>query len=334
MELGQVLAAVAGEGAAVADGIERELFDGSGAEAFLAVPFVRLSGQPGERTLVSGQARVLSAAGAPPEVTVAVRAVWHETGGWHQEPGSDGHVVPLEAEAPGDADPGAAAVTVAKAIAESSRNEIAHVRGLRYELERQMAELLAKRRRGTLRPLLAQLVELSTALGRVRDQAQEAVRDGMWIWLWDDDAYRGRSGATWTHTYRAGLRHCEAIDKQLAEEISRLHSLLSSMSAFAVAQDAEAQDRFNLMAAVAAAGLGLPALILSLYGADSYLPLNSFDHAWRALLPIAVTVGVATTAAVRFLPGLSRGRHYAAALAVVAGLVGILWFAGALAVRG
>ncbi|GHF66216.1 hypothetical protein FHX82_005996 [Amycolatopsis bartoniae] len=333
MELGRVLAAVTGEAAAAADGVERKLFDASGAEAFLAVPFVRLSRQSGERSLVSGQARVLSAAGAP-EVTVAVRAVWAETGGWHLESGSDGHVVALEVPPPDEADPRAAVVQVAKAIAESSRNEIAHVRGLRYELERQLAELLAKRRHGTLRPLLAQLVELSTALGRVRDQAQEAVRDGMWIWLWDEDAYRGGNGAAWTTTYRAGLRHCEVIDQQLAEEISRLHSLLSSMSAFAVAQDSEAQDRFNLMAAVVAAGLGLPALILSLYGADSYLPLSSFDHAWRALLPIAVTVGVATTAAVRFLPGLSRGRHYAAALAVAAVLVGILWFAGALAVRG
>src|SRR5438094_7258762 len=88
---------------------------------------------------------------------------------------------------------------------------------------------------------------------------------------------------------RAAVRQCEVMDTQLDEEASRLHALLTSMSTFAVAQDGEGQQRFNLVAAVAAAGLGLPALILTLYGAQTYLPLDSVDHVWRALLPIAAT---------------------------------------------
>ncbi|TNC27795.1 hypothetical protein [Amycolatopsis alkalitolerans] len=311
---------------------ERELFETSGAQAFLAVPHLRLTGARGTRQLEVGQTRIV-VRGAAPEVAVAMQAVWSEREGWHREPGS-GTTAPA-ATPPHPDGAGVAIVSVAKELAETSRNEILRVRGLRYELEEQIAHLLAKRRGGTLRPMLAQLIELAAALSRARDQAQQAVRDGLWIWLWDSDTYHRREGGPdWTHTYRAAVRHCEAIDTQLAEEISRLHSLLSSMSAFAVAQDAEAQDRFNLMAAVAAAGLGLPALILSLYGADSFLPLNSFDHAWRALAPIAVTVAVATAAAVRFLPGRSRARHYAAAGAVVAALVGVLLFAGFFAPRG
>ncbi|WP_447006847.1 hypothetical protein ACRAKI_10425 [Saccharothrix isguenensis] len=66
-------------------------------------------------------------------------------------------------------------------------------------------------------------------------------------------------------THRAALRHCEAMDVELAEEVARLQSLLSSMSTFAVAQDGVARQR-STMAAAAAAGLGLPALVLSLWG--------------------------------------------------------------------
>ncbi len=57
-----------------------------------------------------------------------------------------------------------------------------------------------------------------------------------------------------------------------AEEVDRLQALLMGMSTLAVAQDGEARQRFDTLAATAAAGLGVPALILSPYGADEFLP--------------------------------------------------------------
>ncbi|WP_216210043.1 hypothetical protein [Amycolatopsis aidingensis] len=331
------------------DGSERAAFARSGADVFLAAPFVRFLGERGQRRLVVGQARVAVTAGAKAELTVAVRACWHEDRGWRQqEPPAElfgpDLVADLPLAGPPDrTDARAAAVTLAKAVAESSRNEVRRLRGLRYEFEQRLAGLLANRRRDTLRPLLAQIVEISVAAGRARDQAQEAVRDGLWIWLWDEDAYRGTrpdretppaGGPAWLGTHQASIRHCAALDEQLAEEVARLHSMLSSMSTFAVAQDSEAQDRFNLLAAAAAAGLGVPALILSLYGADSFLPLDTFDRAWRALVPIGLTVLAAAVVALRWLPGMSRARHYTTAVVLVLALVSVLLFAGALAPGG
>ncbi|SFP47209.1 hypothetical protein SAMN05421810_102688 [Amycolatopsis arida] len=321
-------------------------FARSGADAFLATPLLRFVGEPGRRRLVVGQAQVSARVGAEPELTVAVWATWSEAAGWHQEAepsevaGSDVFAgLPLSGRPPVD-DPHAAVVLLTKAIAESSRNEVYRLRDLRYEFEQRLAALLTNRRHDSLRPLLAQIIEISVAAGRARDQAQAAVRDGLWIWLWDSGAYqrtrpdrdeRPVDGPGWLGTQRAAIRHCQAMDAQLAEEVDRLHSLLTSMSAFAVAQDSEAQDRFNVLAATAAAGLGVPALILSLYGADSFLPLDTFDRAWRALVPIGLAVLAVAFAALRWLPGMSRARHYTAATALVAALVSILLFAGALA---
>lgn len=308
-------------------------------------------------------------AGGGTSVAFVVQAVWRESGGWQQEVGGGGarggggggsgdgqgagggsggaeaDVGRLKAEVVAslaepahlvDGEPRMAVVTVAKAFAEASRNEVTRLRGLRYELERQVADLLAQRRSTALRSLLAQVIELSMALSRARDHAREAVRDGLGIALWDVDTYRHNRGEVvgstrpWTETHRAALRHCEAMDVELAEEVARLQALLSSMATFAVAQDGEAQQRFNMVAAAAAAGLGLPALILSLYGADSFLPF-SFDRAWRALLPIALTALLAVGVVLRRMPGRATWRHYVIAVGLVALLVCVLLVAGLLA---
>ncbi|GDY29389.1 hypothetical protein [Gandjariella thermophila] len=342
-----VWATVAGEAASAPySGAQQEAYERSAATAFLTAPFVRLIGERGRRRIVVGQVYVAVGAGEETAVSLALPAAWSEIGGWHQEPDPPGHADDAllatlsEPAHPVPEDARSAAATIAKALAEASHNEVYRLRGLRYEMERQIADLLAHRRNTALRPLLAELVELSIAIGRARDQAREAIREGLWVWLWDPDTYhRNRTeprpspdAPTWASQHRAAVRHCEALDEQLAEEAARLHDLLSSMSTFAVAQDGEAQQRFNLIAAVAAAGLGLPALILSLYGADSVLPLDSFDHAWRALLPIAVATLVAAVVALRRMPGrAARPRHYALAGMLVAALVTMLLLAGALA---
>jgi hypothetical protein len=323
---------------------QREIWQRSGAEALLVAPLVRLIGARGDRRLVVGTTRVTVTADGGTSVAFLVQSVWRESTGWQQdaEPGGLAEAVIGSLAEPAhriDGDPKAKAVTVAKALAEASRDEVTRLRGLRYEVERQVADLLAERRPTALRSLLAQIIELSMALGRARDHARAAVRGGLWIWLWDVDTYRANRGEPvdrtnpWTETHRAALRHCEAMDVELAEEVARLQALLSSMSTFAVAQDGEAQQRFNMVAAAAAAGLALPALILSLYGADSFLPF-SFDRAWRALLPIAVTALVAVAVALRRMPGRATARHYLVAVGLVAALVCVLLVAGLLAPAG
>ncbi|MEO6083445.1 MAG: hypothetical protein ABIQ18_10100 [Umezawaea sp.] len=312
----------------------------SGAEALLAAPLVRLLGTPGDRRIVVGKAQVAVDADSECAVTLLVQAVWSERGGWHQEAwdrtdvgaellaalASPAHQIAGDAKE--------IAVMTAKGLAEGSRDAVAGVRGLRYEAERQVADLLTQRRSTALRPLLAQVVELSQALSRARDHAREAVRDGLWIFLWDADTYqlnRGEPATTshpWTVPHRNALRHCEAMDVELADEATRLQTLLSSVATFAVAQDGEAQQRFNTLAA--AAGLGLPALILSLYGADTFLPF-SFDTAWRALTPIAVIALVAVTITLRRMPGKASPRHFLGAIGLVVALVLVLLVAGLLA---
>ena len=330
------------------DGSEQETYDSSDGDAFLVAPLLRVLGDRGTRRLVIGQVRVLLAAGRPPEVTIAVQAVWSEDRGWHQEKTPEnldetliGSLARPAHEVDGD-NPKLMAVVMGKAFAESSRNEVLRIRGIRYELERHAADLLAKRSDRPLRPLLSEVVELAIAIGRARDQAREILREGMWIWLWDAETYQlNRSenvrkaepngSAPWAAKHRAAIRHCAEMDTQLAEESSRLHSLLTSMSTFAVAQDGEQQQRFNMIAAMAAAGLGLPALILSLYGAETFLPLDSFDHAWRALVPIILATSVAIVVAFRRIPGRVEGRHYVIAAVLVLWLIGVLLFAGVLA---
>jgi len=168
---------------------------------------------------------------------------------------------------------------------------------------------LAQRRNTALRMVMAQLVELSIAFSRARDQARETLREV---------------------ELPGVVRHCEAMDAELGEEVTRLQSLLSSVSTFAVAQEGEAQQRFNMLAAAAAAGLGLPALILSLYGADAYLPFT-WDKAWRALAPIAGALALAAVIILRRMPGSTTVKHYLAALGLITGLVGVLLVAGFLA---
>ncbi|MFE3456498.1 hypothetical protein ACFXKD_03060 [Nocardiopsis aegyptia] len=326
---------------------EREAFEASPSDAFMVAPLLRVVGEPGRRRLFVGRVRVAASGQERPRVALALQAVWSEAGGWREETelpsaADDALIASLAEPAHAcDGDAARVVVTMAKAFAEGSRNEVLRLRGLRYELERGIADQLAGRSDTALRPLLAAAVELATAVGRTRDQAVQAARSGLWIWLWHREVYhadqphRQESAPTgdlpeWAVTYRAGVRHCAAMDTELAEEASRLHSLLNSMSTFAIAQGSEAQDRFTLVVGVGAALVALPALVLSLYGAAPFLPMDSFDRAWRALLPIGITALTAALVAIRWMPGRTSARHYAATAAVVVGLLSVLLLAGVL----
>ncbi|MFD4638608.1 hypothetical protein ACFWN2_14925 [Lentzea sp. NPDC058436] len=269
-----------------------------------AVPFLRITSGEHRRILV-GEARTDGE-----NVEVVIRAAWGDAQGWRQSTWSPEDVAGTLHEPVHRVEEREKALTIAKALAEGSRNAVAELRGLRYEMERQIADLLAQRANTALRMLMAQLVELSMAVSRARDVAQEAVREGRFTTLI--------------------MRHCEAMDVGLGDEVTRLQALLSSVSTFAVAQEGEAQQRFNTLAAAAAAGLGLPALLLSLYGADDYLPFT-WDKAWRALVPIAGALTVAAGIILHRMPGRTTVKRCLTALGLIAGLVGVLLVAGLLA---
>ncbi|MGI5501006.1 hypothetical protein [Lentzea sp. CA-135723] len=267
-----------------------------------AVPFLRVTRS---RKILVGEARTDGA-----NVEIVVRAAWSDEHGWRQSTWSPEDLDGTLAEPAHRVEERERALTIAKALAEGSRNAVAELRGLRYEMERQVADLLAQRKNTALRLVMAQLVELSMAVSRARDVAQEAIREGRFTTV--------------------TMRHCEAMNAELGDEVTRLQALLSSVSTFAVAQEGEAQQRFNTLAAAAAAGLGLPALILSLYGADDYLPFT-WDKAWRALTPIAGALTLAAAIILNRVPGRTTAKHHLIALGLITGLVGVLLVAGFLA---
>ena len=321
---------------------EPAAFERSGAAAWRSVPLLRLVGEPGSRTLVVGRIRVAVQPDGPPEVTLLPFSTWAEERGWRQQddvPAAVAESLARTLAEPahtigGDAE--TVATQLAKAAAESSREEVAKIRALRYELERQLADQLADRRERRLRPLLAEVIELSIAFHRAVDVARVAVRDGLWLWLSDTDAHwlslhaaPGPHVPPWLKIHESALRHCRAMETELEQEGERLHSLLNGMSTVAVAQDGEAQQRFNLIAAASAAGLGLPALVLSFYGADPFMPLDSADRAWRALTPIGAVALLAALIALHRMPGRTK-RHYGLAVLLVITLLGVLLLAGIL----
>lgn len=104
-------------------------------------------------------------------------------------------------------------------------------------------------------------------------------------------ARRGRRRAEADPTfaeYDAAIRQCGALDQELSEEAEVLRGVLAAGSAIAVTRDAQAGEKFTVLAAVSAVALGLPALVLALYGASDYLPFTcptSFDS-YRLLYPV------------------------------------------------
>ena len=267
------------------------------------VPFVRVT-NGGVRRILVGQACTDGT-----RIDVSVRAAWSEHGGWHREQWDGDDVAELLKHPAHPVPENDKSGVIAKAVTEGSRNAVAELRGLRYEMERQVADLLAQRRNTALRMVMARLLELSIAFSRARDHARVALREVK---------------------IPGVVRHCQVMDVELGDELTRLQSLLSSVSTFAVAQEGEAQQRFNMLAAAAAAGLGLPALILSLYGADVYLPFT-WDKAWRALAPIAGVLMLAAGIILTRIPGRTTARQYLMALGLIAGLIGVLLVAGFLA---
>jgi hypothetical protein len=249
------------------------------------------------------------------------------------------HAIPADGEG--------RATVIAKAIAESSRDEVYTVRALRYELERVIGANLRRLRTHDLEFVLADVVELTVAVSRARDEATEAHRGGLTSWRSDPAAYhaqrrlqdptlprrpasRRARRRSWFPILDAGVRQCEAMDRLLTEEATLLHQLLDAAASVSVARDAQAQETFTLVATVGGVLIGVPALIIALYGATSVLPIDTSNLV--VLLPVAAA-GIMAGLLAAFLPGRERvgkfGR-FSATLVATAATILLLASAGSL----
>jgi len=244
-----------------------------------------------------------------------------------------GHLVPHHAEW--------RAVAIAKGLSEQSNLSVSTLRSLRYRAERS----LGRRLRGTGSDdldVLADVVELGIAANRARDFGREAAREGLWLWRTDKDAYHAhrrqadpslpaRDSATdglareWIATYDAGVRHCREMVSTLGDEVEQFHRLLEAGSTISVARDAKAQEHFNFVATVGAVVLGLPSLVLAVYGADGAAKLSRLT--WAA--PLIFCGCVSAVLAVILPTSSKRERLKRGGWALVAVLIalGMLFYA-------
>jgi len=296
--------------------VQRGLDDRPGSGAYRVVPLLRVLGDPGDRVVVIGYVTVEVPGEGPPVLRVLLVGALSERDGWHEDadPGLTAAGVARGFVHPGhvvdDPDPQARVAALAKALAEGTRNAVGEVREIRYELERAMARALHGP--GSLKPVVASFYELAVVVNRARDVVRESIREGLWLWVTDDDAYhryrRAVDGALledvepataqtrpWMSVHDAGMRQCVAAESMLGEESSTIYNLLAGASTFSVARDAEAQEHLNVIATVAAIGLGLPALLLNLYSTDRLLPLTS-RTTLVAFIPILLTGLIAVAA--------------------------------------
>lgn len=141
---------------------------------------------------------------------------------------------------------------------------------------------------------LATLIELARAANRAREQCLEGVRQGTALWRTDGPTYHlhrrlvdptllrpkdepdpaTAPQPVWLRQHDAGIRQLGSAAEQLGEEVDQIYGLLDGASTIAAIRDAEAQEQLNTVAAVAAVGLGIPGLILALFGADVLVPFS------------------------------------------------------------
>jgi len=314
-------------------------------------PLLQVIGKPDERTVVTGTIRIVVAHGANVSLTVDVANVWVEVA--HSfaalEPESDGYAKAREViraslkriAVDSAEDEHTIAARLAKDIAESSRNSVAAVRELRYELENLLSQANAPKTRGADQiSVVSSLLQLNVITSRAADVARESVREGLWLWACDDDAYQSyrrlqdatiineyepatAQTRTWMRRHDAAIRQCLDMRKQLDAESTTVQSLLAAASSVSSSREADAQSRFNTLAAAASLGLGLPALVLALYSADRLVPLISVQR-WIAFAPVVVGLLLAAVLAIASAP---RGK---ARVLWLLGATGILVIVGTL----
>ena len=246
-------------------------------------------------------------------------------------------------------DPEMHAARHAKALAELSRNSVTSVREIRYDLEHRLANFSNKSLAiSSSTPIVASLLELSIICGRAADEAREAVREGLWLHLSDTKAYHSYrrlqdpsiineaepatpATRSWMRLHDAAVRQCMEMRKQLDAEAGSARNLMAAAASVSNSREADSQAAFNTLAAVASLGLGIPALVLALYGADRLLPLNTQPRQ-LAFIPVAIGLVLAAVIAIWRAPkGKSGWIWIVAAIGIIALLLSLLVVAGLLA---
>ena len=237
------------------------------------------------------------------------------------------------------------AARYAKAACEVARNHVVELRELRYTLEQHMAaESLGHTANEHLTGLVSSLLLLDIVCGRAEDRARDAIREGLWAYLDDDEAYHAyrllrdptilsdaepatTRTRTWMRLHDSAIRQCEAMAEQRSAESSAVIDLLAAAVSISGSRDADAQTRLNLLIALVSLGIGVPALILALYGATALLPLET-PRQNLAFAPVAAPLVVAGGLAIFFAPkGSTKHIWRVAGIAVIVVAV-LLYLAG------
>lgn len=243
---------------------------------------------------------------------------------------------------------GAQAVTeVAKALAEASRDKVSELREVRYALEEKLAQASDESKAVSQASVVAALLNLGVVADRARGIARETDREGLWLHLTDSATYHAyrrlqdprllidvqqatAASTPWMRVHDAAIRQGKAMLSQLDEECSSIRSLLNAAASISSSQEADTQQRFNVIAAIASIALGLPALVLTLYGASVMLPMD--ESRLPLFLPVAIALMTAAVIAIWQGVALKRGLMWILAAVLVLALVGLLLFwAGAAA---
>lgn len=314
--------------------------------AFRSAPLLAILDTGHGRLAAIGHCQVVVAPHRAPNIRVIVQALWASSRhadsrrqrrkdrdaaapdaadrDWRMVPEFDGlealliawlrnnpHAIPQDKEG--------RATTIAKAIAELSRNEVRTVRLLRYDIERVIGANLRRVRTRDLESVLADVVELAVLASRARDEAAAAWREGLYSWRTHPAAYHAqrrlqdsalprRPGARrarrepWFATLDAAVRQCRAMDHALGEETALLHHLLDAAAGVSVARDAQAQETFTLVATVGGVLIGIPALVIALYGATAVLPIRENLVVFLPMVAVGLVAGLLAA----FLPGKER----------------------------
>lgn len=337
-----------------------------GTSTIRAVPLLHVSGDPGQRLVMVGHTRVIVQDVDHVAVECFVGNVWTEGADEGEftlvnKGDASGNARVAEAvqrftdalpawpEASEASDSQMHAARHAKALAEMSRNSVAQVREIRYALEHRLAVFSGKgHQTSSNTPIVASLLELNIICGRAADQAREAVREGLWLHLSDSVAYHSYrrlqdpsiindaavatpSTRTWMRLHDAAIRQCLEMRKQLDAESATTRALMAAAASISNSREADAQSSFNTLAAVASLGLGIPALVLALYGADRLLPLNT-ESKQLAFIPVAAGLFFAALIAIWRAPkGKSSRVWIFAAIGIILILLSLLITAGLLA---
>ena len=113
----------------------------------------------------------------------------------------------------------------------------------------------------------------------------------------------------------------------LATESGAIVDLLMAAESISGSRDADAQTRLNLLIALISLGLGVPALMLALYGATRIVPLRSLRQQ-IAFAPVVVPLLIAGILAIAFAPGGATKRIWIVAGGAVMAVALLMYFGG------